>query len=155
MRSRFTLIPVLHPLPQDFPGIVLSITGRISPNAPLDANDERIRTAAALFYDKGANPRHVRAALSNALVLHGALSPDTILRAAEDLCASSDLASTIYSDLWAIKACSYQPFFPWSQDPSHYPYPDHLRGIVNQDNGKVNHEELGKHLTELRPHANL
>jgi hypothetical protein len=101
MRSRFTLIPVLHPLAEDYPAIILAIARRIS-GTTLEP-DSRIGEAAALFYQKAANPRQIRAAMSNALLLKGNLSPDAVLFAAQDLCASYDRASAIYSDLWAIK----------------------------------------------------
>lgn len=155
MRSRFTLIPVLHPLCDDYAGIVLAIARRVASDVPLDPADQRIRQAANLFYEKGANPRHVRGALSNALLLHGTLTPDDILFAAHDLCASADLASTIYSDLWAIKSCSSRSFLPWSEDPAHYPLPPHLRGVVDPTTGDVHQGELDKRLEEMRPHANV
>jgi hypothetical protein len=154
MRSRFTLIPVLHPLCEDYPAIILAIARRTS-GTTLDQADKGIGLAADLFYQKGANPRHIRAALSNALLLHGELNPETVLFAAHDLCASQDMASAIYSDLWAIKACSSRSFLPWSEKPAAYALPTHLRGIVDPASGEVNQGELEKSLEALRPHANL
>ena len=154
MRSRFTLIPVLHPLCEDYPAIILAIARRTS-GTTLDPADKRIGLAADLFYQKGANPRHIRAALSNALLLHGELNPETVLFAAHDLCASQDMDSAIYSDLWAIKACSSRSFLPWSEEPAAYALPAHLRGIVDPASGEVNQGELEKSLEALRPHANL
>jgi hypothetical protein len=154
MRSRFTLIPVLHPLCEDYPAIVLAIARRIC-GAVLDPADRQVGEAATLFYEKGANPRQIRGALSNALLLRGVLSPENVLFAAQDLCESQDLASAIYSDLWAIKVCSSRSFLPWSENPASYKFPKYLDGIVDTVSGEVNITELEKKLELLRPHANL
>ncbi|AFZ11534.1 AAA ATPase central domain protein [Crinalium epipsammum PCC 9333] len=153
MRSRFTIIPVLHPLKADFPGIILATASRITTPRELSENDPQIIKAAEIFYQKGANPRQIRSALSNALMLHGSLTSDTVLFAAMDLNVSSDLVSAIYADLWAIKACSSQSFFPWT--PPHYPFPPHLEDIVDPITLKINQVELDRRIDELRPHANL
>lgn len=155
MRSRFTMIPVLYPLAEDFPAIVAALAGRISPNAAFDPADERFLEAAGLFYRKGASPRQILSALSNARMLEGKLTPDTVLFAAHDVCPSSDLASVIYADLWAVRVCSSRSFLPWSADPARYPYPDHLRGLVDPTTGQVQVDELEKRLRELEPHANV
>ena len=155
MRSRFTMIPVLHPLAEDFPAIAVATACRVKPNSALDPTDPQVREAAKLFYLKGANPRHIRVALSNALMLHGKLEPETILFAAHDLCAHSDLASAIYADLWAIKTCSSRSFFPWGADPASYLYPDHLQGIVSPTSGDIHMDQLEKRIAELKPHAKV
>src|SRR5690606_1364773 len=58
MRSRFTVIPVLHPLVGDFPAIVAALVDRLDPTSAIAPTDEAIVTAATIFFDKGANPRH-------------------------------------------------------------------------------------------------
>lgn len=155
MRSRFVVIPVLHPLKEDFAGIVVAIAQLILPTTKLQAADARIREAASVFYEKGANPRHIRQALSNALLLRGDLAPDSIVFAAHDLCASTDFQSAIYADLWAIKCCSSRSFLPWSDDPTAYPFPPYLKEAVDQWTGEVNEHELNKQIEELRPYANV
>ncbi len=155
MRSRFVVIPVLHPLSEDFVDIVVATARRIVPDLEIAERDTRIVDAANIFYEKGANPRHVLSALSNALLIHGQLTPDTILFAAHDLCASIDLASAIYADLWAIKSCTSRSFLPWTSDPSNYPYPEHLKAIVDQTTGGINQGELEKRINDLKPHANV
>lgn len=155
MRSRFELIPVLHPLPQDFAGIVIATAKRIKPDLSLDATDPNIQEAASVFYAKGANPRHIRSQLSKTLYLKGALNADAILFAAHDLCQTADLPSTIYSDLWAIKSCTSRSFLPWSEDPSKYPYPDHLKNIVNPTTGNIDVTELDRRLKEYQAYANV
>jgi hypothetical protein len=155
MRSRFTVIPVLQPLKEDYAGIVLATARRVAPSCEISANHPRLIEAADVFYRKGANPRHIRAALSNALLLTGSLSPDSVLFAAHDLCASTDLQSAIYADLWAIRACSSRSFLPWGDDPAHYPFPPHLREVVDPQTGDVIEAELNKRIEELKPHANV
>lgn len=155
MRSRFTVIPVLHPLREDYAGIVLATARRVAPGFEVSADHSRLREAAEVFYQKGANPRHIRAALSNARLLKGALSPDVVLFAAHDLCGSTDLSSAVYADLWAIRSCSSRSFLPWSDDPDHYPFPPHLREVVDARTGDVLESELMKLIEELRPHAHV
>jgi hypothetical protein len=155
MRSRFLVLPVLHPLKQDFVGILLTIARRIAPEARFDADDSRIHQAADMFYEKGANARHVRAALSHAALVCGELSADSILSAAHDLMGHTDRVSGIFTDLWAIRLCTSKSFLPWADDPQHYPWPDYLGGIVDPATGDVNTGALERRLRELEPHANV
>jgi len=125
--------------------------------AGLEVNpqDAHIREAADIFYDKAANPRHVRAALSNTRLLHGDLNAVLILEAARDFCPSADQTAVIYADLWAVKACFSRSYLPWGDNPAEYPYPPHLQGLVDVASGHVKLDELNKRLEELRPHVNL
>ncbi len=155
MRSRFTVIPVLHPAESDYPGILGAMVQRLNPGAAFDPKHPRVAEAARLFYAKGANPREVYAALSAAVLWDHGLGPDAILNAAEDLEAGADLVSAIYADLWAIHACRHRRFYPWSADPGHYPYPAYLREIVDPATGAVNRDALAKRIEEYQPHAKL
>lgn len=157
MRSRFVAIPVLQPLAQDYPAIVAALAQQVvQAQTPWLAPDHpAILEAAALFAQKGANPRHIRGALSNALLLKGNLTPETVLFAAQDLSISTDRASTIYSDLWAIKACSSKSFLPWSANRAYYPFPEYLQGLVDLNSGELNLQELDHRIQELKPYANL
>jgi len=155
MRSRFTVLPVLHPLKRDFVNIVLVTATRVDQGTDIDSTDSRIIEASDIFYEKGANPRHIRVALSNALHLHGKLTPETILFAAHDLCASTDLPTAIYADLWAVKVCSSRSFLPWANDHSRYPFPQHFQGVVDLATGDVIRSELDKRIKEYSSHANI
>ena len=154
MRSRFIFIPVLHPLITDFPAILVETSTRISTINFYDGHS-LIQRAAEIFYQKGANPRHIRAALAQASLLTSPLTPQAVLFSAEDFCASSDLVSAIYADLWGIKVCSYRSFLPWSQNPSTYAFPKHLQTIVDPKTGDINHNELERLIEHYRPHANV
>jgi hypothetical protein len=157
MRSRFVAIPVLQPLAQDYSAIVATLAQQVvqTDTQWLAPDHPAILEAAALFAQKGANPRHVRGALSNALLLKDNLTPETVLFAAQDLSISTDRASTLYSDLWAIKACSSKSFLPWSANLAHYLFPEHLQGLVDVATGDLNLQELDHRIQELKPHANL
>lgn len=155
MRSRFVVLPVLHPLRDDMIEIVCAIARRIAPEATVDVNDPHLKQAAEIFHEKGANARHVRSALSNAVLLRGSLDADSILFAAADLIGHTDRLSSIYADLWAIRLCTSKSFYPWGDDPTHYPYPDFLREIVDTRTGDVNTGALEKRIRELEPYANV
>jgi hypothetical protein len=157
MRSRFMIIPVLQPLREDYAEIIKAISGRISPDSAIDAGDRNVQKAAELFYSKAANPRHIRAALSNALMISrsSALTSEIVLFAATDFCGTTDLHSAIYSDLQAINACSSKSFLPWSDDPQGYPFPPYLEGIVNAETGDIDGKVLMDRIKEFEPHSNL
>jgi AAA+ superfamily predicted ATPase len=155
LRTRFTLMPVLFPLQEDFPGIIVVTARRISPQSELDENDSKVIQAAKIFCEKGASPRHIRAQLSNNILFQRSLTADTILSAAEDFCASTDRVSATYAELWAIKACSSKSFFPWNENVASYPFPEHLKGIVTLPGGDIDRAELEKRLKELEPYVNV
>lgn len=155
LKSRFTVVPCLLPLAQDYPGIIVATARRVATNVEVGANDSIIKEAAHIFYNKGATARDIRVALSNALLLHGALTPDAILFASRDLRAATDYPSAIFSELESIKACSSIASLPWSDQPVEYPYPPHLQGIVDPRTGSINETELNKRIEDYRPHAKV
>lgn len=153
MRSRFEVVPVLQPLAEDFPAIIASTAHRVDPQCALKGTDAGLRDAAALLQQKGASPRHIRSSLSRALLLRGRLDADALWFAARDFTGAADHASAIYADLWALKYCSSNSFLPWSADPSGYPFPPHLAGLVRA--GELDQEELSRRIEKYRPHANV
>lgn len=155
MRSRFTRIPVLHPLQRDFANIVVSIAHRIVPELKLDPHDPKIQEAAKIFYEKGANPREIETLLGNSTIMLGEFTTDTILFAARDMCTSADLASAIYADLWAIRTCTARSFFPWNDDPTTYLFPAHLEGVVDRKSGVVDTAEIEKRIEAYKPNAKV
>jgi ATPase family associated with various cellular activities (AAA) len=156
MVSRFVMIPVLHPLERDYPAIIIATAQRVG-NVTTELNelDPVIVNAANIFYKLGANPRHIRSALNNALLLKGELTPRTILFAAQDCTISGDRDSAIYSDLWAVSACTSKSYFPWSDCLSSYPFPPHLQGLVDLQTGDINRTELQRRIQELKNNANV
>jgi AAA+ superfamily predicted ATPase len=154
MRSRFAVLPVLHPLQEDYPAIIESLARRVT-GAALDRNDPCVLEAAEMFHRKGANPRQIRSALSAVLLDAGALTRESVRAAALDLRASASPAAVAYCDLWAVKSCSRQSWLPWGADPSSYPFPDHLKALVDPATGAVYESELDRRLAELKPHADV
>lgn len=154
MLDRFTVIPVLQPLAGDFPAIVAVTAARVDRQAAVDIGSPQVLEAARMFHEKGATPRHIRSALSNALLLKGRLTADTILFAARDYTGMSGQASAIYSDLWAIKCCSSSSFLPWCDDPEGYPYPPYLAGLVDAT-GRIDEGELNRRIEQYRGGANV
>lgn len=156
MRSRFIVIPVLSPLEEDYPQILLALAKRITPECEIDPESQKIKEAAACFYAKGANPRRMRSALSNALILseRSVLDVNSILFAAHDLCPASDTASGMYADLQAIRYCTSMSFLPWSGTDD-YKFPHYLKGIVNESNGEIDISALERKIDELKAHANV
>lgn len=155
MLSRFLIIPILHPLREDYSDILVSTALRVDPSARFDSRDERIRRAAGQFFEKGATARDMRRALGNARLLSGHLDEKAVLFAAEDQCSSTSRLSNIYADLWAVQCCSQKSLFPWHDDPAGYPFPEHLSGIIDPKTGNKNDVELHKRIEELRPYANV
>jgi len=156
MLSRFVVLPVISALREDYPAIIVSTARRITTECQIDSNDSTILEAANVFYSKGANPRHIRSALINALLISETrvLDGESVLLAAHDLCSTTDRASSEYADLQAIRYCTSKSFLPWNGDEG-YDFPDYLRGIVDETSGDINESELGRRIRELEPHVNV
>lgn len=157
MRSRFTVIPVLYPLAQDFPQIIIATAKRIAPGSRLEKDNPQIAEAGHIFYQKGASPRHIFAALTNTLSDSGKdnFEPKDILFASDDLSTTTDFHSTVYADLWAVKCCASRSFLPWSDSPQSYPFPDYLKDVVNPQTGNIIEQTLNAKIKEFEPHANV
>ncbi len=157
MRSRFVVIPVLSPLKEDIPAIIVSTAERVSPGSDVSLVDPLLLEAAAVFYAKGANPRYIRSALSNALLALGldVLDAKAVRFAAADLCVLSDIESSIYADLQAIRFCTSSSFLPWSGRPDKYPFPEYLKGLVDGSSGEIDRRALDRRIEELKPYANV
>ncbi len=155
MRSRFLVLPVLHPLRDDMAAILVATARRVIPGLALDLHHPPVVEAAGVFFDKGGTAREIRQALATTAMLHGELTPARILSAARDLLPLADRHSSMYADLWAIRACSSRAFLPWSDDPSSYPFPEYLDDIVDPRTGDVNGPALDRRLAQLRPLSNV
>lgn len=155
MAERFTVVPVLQPVLEDLPEIVVSIARRIDPSCEIDEDDPLVGEAAATFHRKGASPRHVRQALSQARLVADELTPDRIRAAADDLLLVEDRTSSLLAELCAIRACTLRSFLPWSPAPESFPYPDHLAAIVDRSTGDVDREALEEMIHALAPYGNV
>lgn len=97
----------------------------------------------------------IRQALTTIAMLRGRFGGSELVEAARDLLPSADTASAVYADLWAIRACSSRTFLPWSEDPSAYPIPEYLEGIVDERTGDIDRALLERRLDSLKPAARL
>jgi hypothetical protein len=152
---RFVVVPVLSPLRRDLGQILVALSMRVSRSAELDLDTACLEEAAEVFHAKAANPRRILAALTQASLERGAVTEDTVRYAAQNFCPASDVISTIYDDLWALKLTSFASFFPWSDDPAGYPYPPHIAGVVDQGTGMLRYDAIDKEIEKYRPYANV
>jgi SpoVK/Ycf46/Vps4 family AAA+-type ATPase len=153
MRSRFTFVPVLSPLREDYVRILKAIALRLDPRV-VPENLE-VADAANEFFNRGASPREVLKALDEQLGLQESLTSDAILTAARSLSGTSDRASAVYADLWALKVCTFDHYLPWFGEVDHYPFPQHVEGLVDRSSGRLDRRELDRRIIELAPSANV
>lgn len=150
--SRWTCLPVLAALAEDYPGIVAGIASTVESSQQWNAVDPDIVQASGIFVEKALPPRNIRTALTvEASLAPGPLTPKRVLEAAKAALPPSRKArlSAEYADLAAIARCSSRSFLPWTADPQHYPFPDHLRGLVNASSGEVDNDALEARLQLL------
>lgn len=154
MRDRFVIVPVIMPSVEDFPAIICSIANQVS-GSILDENDDEIRSAAKVFYDKHIMPRRVRAALKLVCKKDG-LSPKDVLEAAKDAnpLDESSWISAIYADLCAISLTVSKKLLPWYGREESYPFPDYIKAILDE-NHQVDPVKLNNELKRLQPYVNV
>lgn len=155
MHSRLIKVPVLHPLREDFAGIVVELVRRVDPGVELDPTDTRTIEAAEIFYEKWASPRSILKALKLEQIMDSTLDYCSVVNAARNLAIESDRGSIIFADLAAVQAASSVRLMPWHDDPAGYPFPSHLQGIVDPQSGEVIAKVLNDKIAEFRRHANL
>jgi len=154
MRDRFVIVPVIMPSVEDFPAIICSIANQVS-GSILDENDDEIRSAAKVFYDKHIMPRRVRAALKLVCKKDG-LSPKDVLEAAKDANPLDEASwiSAIYADLCAISLTVSKKLLPWYGREESYPFPDYIKAILDE-NHQVDPVKLNNELKRLQPYVNV
>lgn len=154
MRDRFVIVPVIMPSVEDFPAIICSIANQVS-GSILDENDDEIRAAAKVFYDKHIMPRRVRAALKLVYKKDG-LSPKDVLEAAKDANPLDEASwiSAIFADLCAISLTVSKKLLPWYGREESYPFPDYIKAILDE-NHQVDPVKLNNELKRLQPYVNV
>lgn len=154
MRDRFVIVPVIMPSAEDFPAIICSIANQVS-GSILYENDDEIRAAAKVFYDKHIMPRRVRAALKLVCKKDG-LSPKDVLEAAKDANPLDEASwiSAIYADLCAISLTVSKKLLPWYGREESYPFPDYIKAILDE-NHQVDPVKLNNELKRLQPYVNV
>jgi hypothetical protein len=147
-------------LPQDYPGIVLSIAESINPDINISVNDQKMIDAAERFSLAGAAPREIRESIiASQAVLDGEIGVEHIEFASFDIIPNSNRIASVFSDYVALSYCRNNSFLPWWNDSTNnpdpnYPYPDYIREILNDD-FSINQEKLSKRIAELEPYANV
>lgn len=160
MESRWVYVPVLMPLQEDFPLILVSIVKSINPNFDILSNNPILIEASNSFFHSGASPREMReSVIASKAFIEGSIGLEHVVYASNDVLPTGNRLAYIYSDLIAIKYCSAKSYLPWwlidekCPDPN-YPYPDYIREILD-DNFMINREKLDKYINEIEPFANV
>ncbi len=156
--SRFVVLPVLFPLKQDFPAIIVELARKALPGSKLDEKDPKVREAGYVFYSKGAGPRDIRSALTNASTIleDSMVDSDLVLFAANDFIPKHDFLSIVYADLQAIRHCTSKSFLPWTGNGTGIgSIPGYLDGIVDPETGDIDLSALDAKIKELEPYSNV
>jgi AAA+ superfamily predicted ATPase len=162
MASRFMYVPVLSAVKEDYPEILCAIISSLLPEVDWDPSSPTVRSAAGLFFRKGASPRVMRTIVSSKIATGGGRQSESLLQQAAKDCApqhARDRAGAEYADLFAISVCSDFAMLPWYGRITDYPIPPYLNGIVSDqisaDEGHIDQERLTRRLEELKPHVNV
>lgn len=162
MASRFIYVPVLSAVDEDYPEILCAIISNLLPEVDWDPQSPAVRSAAELFFRKGASPRVIRTIVSSKIATGGARLPESLLQKAAADCAPQhprDRAGAEYADLYAISVCSDFAMLPWHGRITDYPIPRYLQGIVSDqvsaEEGHIDKDRLIRRLEELKPHVNV
>ncbi len=160
MRQRWIVLPVLMPLEQDYPEIILSIAESLNPEISIELDNARLLAASERFSRAGAAPREIREALvSSQAVLSNALSIEHIEFASHDIIPNNNKIASIFSDYVALSYCRNNSFLPWWDDEKNlpnpdFPFPGYIREILT-NNLSIDHQKLSKRIAELEPYANV
>lgn len=160
MRQRWIVLPVLMPLEQDYPEIILSIAESLNPEISIELCNPRLLAASERFSRAGAAPREIREALvSSQAVLPNALSIEHIEFASYDISPNNNSIASIFSDYVALSYCRNNSFLPWWDDEKNlpdpeFPFPGYIKEILTEDLS-IDHQKLSKRITELEPYANV
>lgn len=160
LRQRFIVLPVLMPLEQDYPEIILSIAESLNPEISLELDNARLLAASERFSRAGAAPREIREALvASQAALPNALSIEHIEFASYDIIPNNNSIASIFSDYIALSYCRNNSFLPWWDDEKNlpdpeFPFPGYIKEILTEDLS-IDHQKLSKRIAELEPYANV
>lgn len=155
LMSRFTFVPLLMPLKEDFGDILKSIIYSLTLGNNKFLSDEDINNSALIFWNKGASPRTIKRAISRAMGIYGTLDTKALLFAAHDVCPQDhrDRMFAIYCDYWAIKVTTSQSLLPWKFNTS-YKFPEYIQEVVDLD-GNIIGSKLDEAINRLEPFVNI
>jgi AAA+ superfamily predicted ATPase len=160
MRQRWIVLPVLMPLEQDYPEIILSIAESLNPEISVEFSNPRLICASERFSQAGAAPREIREALvASQAVLPDAFGIEHIEFASHDIIPNNNKIASIFSDYVALRYCRNNSFLPWWDDKKNlpdlnFPFPGYIREVLTEDLS-IDHQKLSKRIAELEPYANV
>jgi len=139
MRQRWVIVPLISPLKEDYPAIVISLMKSLNPHFTCTETDRTLIECADRFYRVGAGPREIREAIVvSQMLFPGELGMQHLEFASRDIQPAGSKLATIYSDYCALSYCRSQSFLPWWDDQTHgpdpnFPYPDYIREILTPE----------------------
>ncbi|MCK9235124.1 MAG: AAA family ATPase [Bacteroidales bacterium] len=160
MRQRWIVLPVLMPLEQDYPEIIMSIAESLNPEISVDLGNPRLLAASERFSSTNAAPREIREALiASQAILPNTLSIEHIEFASHDIIPNNNSIASIFSDYVALSYCRNNSFLPWWDDEKNlpaldFPFPGYIREILSDDLS-IDHQKLSKLIAELEPYVNI
>jgi hypothetical protein len=160
MRQRWIILPVLMPLQQDYPEIIVSIVQSINKNFILEPENEILKASAQRFVLAGAAPREIREALiASQAVIVKELSIEHIEFASYDIIPNNNISASVFSDYVALSYCRNNSFLPWWDDQKNspdqsYPYPAYIREILTNDY-LIDQQKLNQIIKQMEPYVNL
>ncbi len=174
MLSRWTVIPVLMPLKEDYPAIIQEIINRLNrdltapdPNANGSVGSELLIDPTVLeltanrYFNAKCSPREILESLRSSWIdiKSKQFGEDHLDYASKAVIQRGDIESYIHADLMAIYHAGSAAFLPWWDpenqlpDPA-YPYPDYISAILNS-RGQIDRKKLVDSINQLSPHANV
>lgn len=158
MRSRFSLIPVLSPLNDDVPQILVNVCKGIEENCTL--SPQIVSNAARKFYGACMSVREIRETLiTSQLTLGSSLNDEVLKHAASSSISNLSRESYIHADLLAIKGTRSASLLPFWDNKANcpdanYPFPDYIKEILDENNC-IDSQKLNNRIKELEPYSNV
>ena len=172
MLSRWVVVPVLMPLLEDMPYIIMSLMESLgfqksshfiafdNEAMPNEGNINLIKGISERFYYAGASPRDIRDSLIIAMAfIPGNISMEHLHFASENVVPSANRESYIHSDLVALLHTKSNAFLPWWDIQNNKPYddyrfPSYILEVLDNDR-KLDFKKLSQKIAELEPYVNV
>ncbi|QQS30003.1 MAG: AAA family ATPase [Sphingobacteriales bacterium] len=172
MLSRWVVVPVLMPLLEDMPFIIMSLMESLGFKESLNFiaidnnekpnfdNENLLKSISERFYYASASPRDIRESLISAMAfIPGEVSMEHLLFAGENVVPSANRESYIHSDLVALLHTKSNAYLPWwdiqnNKPYDDYPFPSYILEVLDSDK-KVDYKQLSRKIEELEPFVNV
>lgn len=160
MLSRWVVIPVLMPLLEDIPNIVMSLMNSLGYKGDFEEHAALLKSVSERFYYSGASPRDIRESLVSAMAfISGEISLRHLEFASNNVVPSANRESYIHSDLVALLHTKSNAYLPWwdiqkNQPFEDYPFPSYIADVLDKDNN-IDQKKLRSKIVEIEPFANV